>query len=473
VERFIQVLQRRWLLLVAILVFLIITAPSPTPRLLVDEILGATMSVAAGRIEPGLEHLDTVLRIQPGLDQAALAAADLALEAGDPMRARVYLQQIPFNPKYLGRTTCLAARADLIGLARPGLTWVELLERCPEAHIELAVYAANLASQESPEDLAPVLEALQRAGYPDSNLDTRLAFLQTVSDPLSAEPLLRAQVQSGNSSAPLALDQLTAIRDASMEGSQAFIFAQVGQVFARYQEWTLAARAFQAALSEDESYIEARAYLGLTYEMLGKDGRSELEQAVSAAPNAALPHAFLAQHWKLIGELDRAIREQEIAARLEPENPAIAAELGALYAQTGAHELAIQAYQVATRLAPLDARFWRLLAEYSILYETQPEELAIPAARNAFVLEAEPPDANALLGYAHLLTGDLILSQRLITQAINRTPYNVFNQFAYGMLQIHQGDALAGLATMRMAAQMKPADSIGEYARRSAENMLR
>ena len=466
-------LQRRWLLLIGILVFLIITAPSPTPRLLIDEIIGAKTSVAAGRIEAGLDQLDAVLSIQPGLDPVAFAASNLALTAGDPIRARAYLQRVPLNPEYLGTIACLSARADLIALDRPQLAWVQLLEKCPEAHNELVGYAQYLASIESLGDLEPVLTALQDFGYPESSLDGRLAFLKTVSDPVAAQLLLRDEVQSESSSAALALALLTAIQDASIEGSQAFVFAQIGQVFARYQEWNLAADAFKAALSEDGSYIEARAYLGLAYEMLGQDGRAELEQALSTAPSAALPHIFLALHWKLSGDYERAISEQEIAARLEPENPAIAAELGALYAQAGSHELAIQAYQVATRLAPRDARFWRLLAEYSITFETQLEELAIPAARNALVLDTNHADADALLGYAHLLAGDLILAERLITRAIRRTPPNVFNQFAFGMLQIHQGNALAGLKAMRMAAQLEPADSIGEYARRSAENMLR
>jgi hypothetical protein len=106
-------------------------------------------------------------------------------------------------------------------------------------------------------------------------------------------------------------------------------------------------------------------------------------------------------------------------------------------------------------------------------YEIQLEEVAIPAARNALVLGTEHPDASALLGYAHLLAGDTFLAQRLITLAISRSPLAIFNQFAFGMLRIHQGDALAGLDAMRRAANMEAADSISEYARRTAEKMLR
>ena len=327
-----------------------------------------------------------------------------------------------------------------------------------------------LALDGSLDVLANIIEALKHAGQSDPGLTAQLAYRQTLDDPSLAAPLLRDLAQSGD---PLALDLLTRLQDTKPDEGQAYLSARIGEAFARHQQWAFAADAFEAALAMDDAYLEARSYLGLAYEMLGKDGRQELEQAIRAAPNASLPHVFLAQHWSRIGELELALGELEIAARIDPENPAIAAELGNVYAQSGKHDLAIQAFRAATSLAPLNAEFWRLFAGYSVKYEVQLKELGIPAARNALVLDPESIDAAALLGYAHLAAGDPLLAQRMILRAVRTTPSSVFNQFALGMLLIHQGEAIAGLASMRTAVSIGASGPMDAFALQTAQGMLR
>ncbi len=334
----------------------------------------------------------------------------------------------------------------------------------------LNAYASTLAREGSLAALNSIVQALNDAGQSDAGLNAQLAYRQSLSNPNLAAPMLRDLAQAGDA---LAFDLLTRLQDTSPGDGQAFLLARLGEAFARHQAWAFAADAFEAALALEEGYTEALSYLGLAYEMLGRDGRPELEQAAQTAPGAALPHVFLAQHWIRAGELERALAELEIAARLDPENPAIAAELGNVYARAGKHALAIQAFQAATRLAPMDAEFWRLFAVYSITYEVQLDELGIPAARNALNLKPGSAGAAALLGYAHLLTGDLLLAERLIVRAVNASPYSVLNQFSLGLLLIHQGRAAAGLAAMRTAVTLKASDSMDAFALQSAQGMLR
>jgi tetratricopeptide (TPR) repeat protein len=469
-ERLFQVLQRRWLLLATILVFLLLADPTPTQRRLVDAVRAARTSVAAGKIDVGLDYLEAASSIYPGSDHIHLAAANLALTMGEPNPARTSLASLSATGHRSRPARCLAARVDLLEMSAPDLDWTDLLAQCPGSSFELKSYASKVARDGSLDVLAKIIEALKHYGQSDPALNAQLAYRQTLADPIVAAPLLRDQAQSGD---PLALDLLTRLQDTSPDEGQAYLFARIGEAFARHQQWDFAADAFEAALAVDDTYVEARSYLGLAYEMLGKDGRPELEQATQAAPNAALPHVFLAQHWSRAGELELTLGELEIAARLDPENPAIAAELGNVYARAGKHDLAVQAFRAATNIAPMNAEFWRLFAAYSIMYEVQVDELGIPAARNALVLAPDSIDAAALLGYAHLTAGDPLLAQRLILRAVNAAPYSVLNQFALGMLLIHQGDSIAGLASMRTAVSMKASGPIDAFALQTAEGMLR
>ena len=99
---------------------------------------------------------------------------------------------------------------------------------------------------------------------------------------------------------------------------------------------------------------------------MGVDGLGDIEAAVNAAPGAALPRIFLAQHWLSKNQPDKARQQLEIAARLEAENPAVSAELGAAYAALGDVRSAKDAYLYATNLAPDNPSFWLRLAQFSL-----------------------------------------------------------------------------------------------------------
>ncbi len=130
-ERLLQVLQRRWLVLGTVLVFLILADPTPTQRKLADAVRAARTSVAAGKIEAGLNYLDAARTIYPGSDSIHLAASSLALAAGEPGRARTSLASMSAVGRNDQPARCLAARADLLDMTPPSLDWTDLLALCP------------------------------------------------------------------------------------------------------------------------------------------------------------------------------------------------------------------------------------------------------------------------------------------------------------------------------------------------------
>ena len=472
-DDFIDLLRRRWPLLISTYLFLLIGVPSPVPRIIVDEVHRVETAAHAGRIEAALDDLDSLIILQPQLDNLQLAGASLALHIGIPQRAQEYLDQLPEVIRNTPAAACLSDRANLQLLQQPIHGWTGLLDRCPEALGEVERFAHLLGGDTALDNLDSVLTAVQSAGLVTGEWLENEIFLKAVTNPGEAVSPLRELVRSNGTRAALALTLLDAIQQDENPGQPAYTFARVGQAFARAGEWQFAALAFQQAVSRDASYIEARAYLGLSLEQLGLDGLQEIKEAAQAAPNSALPHVFLAEHYRAVGDLDRAIREQQIATHLEPGNPAITAELGSLYAVNGELDLAESAYREAVGLASDDSRFWLLLAQFSLAYEVRIAELATPAARNAITLTEGNAAALDSLGYAHLLNGDLLLAERLLLRSLQDEPSRAQTLYHLGLLRIHQGDAQAGLAAFRTAEQLEPESAAGELARRGIENLLR
>ena len=472
-ETLLEILRRRWPLLLSTILFLLATMPGPVPILFADQIRQAETAAASGQIEAALEHLQESITFQPQAGSLYLEGARLALLINQPQQARSFLLNMPHELQMSNEADCLADRTNLQLLEAPVGGWAGLLERCPAALSDLERFADQYDDGSSYERLQYVLSAVNSAGLTTGAWQEKQAFLQSIIDPEQALNTLREIILRDETGTELALELLNILDSGEVSAEPVYALAQIGQVFARSGEWRFAAMAFQQAVTLDPSYTEARAYLGLAREQQGFDGLAELTLAVQAAPNAALPHVFLGQHYLTSGDLVHAIRELEIATSIDAENPAIAAELASTYAANGSLDLAEAAYLKATQLAPADSRFWRLLAQFSLAYEHKITELGLPAARNAVTLSKNDPAALDTLGYAHLLQGDLLLAERLLLRSVRLQPARAQTQYHLGLLRVHQGDALAGLAAFRTAEKLDPDSPAGDLARRGIENVLR
>jgi len=472
VDDILTLLQRRWPLLLSVVMFLAAAAPTAVPRPLVDELRQVETAVASGKFEAALGHLDTLMSLLPQQTDLHLTAARIALLLEDPLRARRELEQLPAELRSSGQAACLADRAGLQLLEAPAAGWNGLLARCPQAAPDVEHFAERLL-QDPAGKLGPVLSAVESAGLDTPTWRETAALYTAVEDPASAAPALREMVRADGSRSGLALELLDVLTAEPGGSFAAYDFARLGQAFARWGEWRFAILAFEQALQAEPGYTEVRAYLGLALDQVGRNGLAELERASNEAPAAALPHVFLGQHYSTQGDAERATRELVIAANLDPQNPAIAAELGSAYAVNGDLDQALTAYLAATELAPDDARFWLLLAQFSLTYELQIEQLGLPAARNAVTLSGGSPAALDSLGYAQLLQGNLILAERLIVQAVLDQPARAESLYHLGLLRIHQGDAQAGLAAFAAAEALAPQSPAAELARRAVETLQR
>ena len=461
-------LETPWLHILVTLVLLVIISPTPIPQPMVTPIWSAIVALESGRPDSALDFLNVAMDFEPALEGLHTQAAEIALAAGEPLAALQHLEAETSLASSGTTQACLRSRALLaIGnTAEAASIWNEVDGICLKPNQFLQDLAQAYLMEGDPIAAQAILEDLAFFDPTDPGIRMSLAVVTATIRPEQALQHLRLANELNPNGNSLALDLIRAIEDARPVDDRSYSLAQVGQTLVRHDEWTSAVWAFQHALEQNPEYIEARAYLGLALDRAGQNGLEPLKSVVNTLPNAALPRIFLALHWQALNQPERARQQLEIAARLDPTNPAVPAELGTAYAALGDIRPAIAAFRLATELAPEDPRFWLLLAQYSTANEIEVQTLGLPAARNALALNPDDPAATDTLGYAHFLLGNLHLADRLLWRAINLEPHRAASQFHLGLLRQAQGDLVRARASLELAIQLDQDGPISQLAKR-------
>jgi tetratricopeptide (TPR) repeat protein len=234
----------------------------------------------------------------------------------------------------------------------------------------------------------------------------------------------------------------------------------VGQTLARASRWDLAALALTQALELEPNYVEALAYRGLALDQIGQDGLADLDQAQESVPQALLPHLFLAQHWLLQHDADRAVAELHLAQALEPSNPAVAAQLGQALVMQGDLQAAQAAYLQASALAPQVFEFQALLARFSLDHEMDVNGTGLPAARRAVLLDPGSSEALDLLGFSYYLTGNPEVAEHLLTRTLQLAPASPAAYYHLGLVRLALGHDDLAVQALHQAAALDPG---GQY----------
>jgi len=450
------------------IVLLVIISPTPIPQPMVTPLRSAIVALESGRPDSALGLLEAAMAFEPTLEGLHTQAAEIALAAGEPLAALDHLEAEKSLAPPDTTQACLRSRALLtIGnTAEAADIWKEVNGTCPKPDQFLQDLAQVYLVEGDLTAAQSILEELAFIDPANPDIRVSLALVTATITPERAIQHLRLANELNPYGNSLALNLIRVIENARPVDDRSYSLAQVGQTLARHGEWTSAVWAFQHALDLNPEYIEVRAYLGLALDRAGQDGLKELKAAVNAAPTAALPHIFLALHWQAQNQPERARQQLEVAAHLDPTNPAVAAELGAAYTALGDIRPAIAAFRLATELAPKDPRFWLLLAQFSTANEIEVQTLGLPAARNALALNPDDPAALDILGCAHLLLGNLRLADRLLWRAVNLEPCRAASQFHLGLLRQAQGDLIRARAGLEMAIQLDRGGPFGQLAER-------
>ena len=347
---------------------------------------------------------------------------------------------------YLGRGDVGAALQE----------WEAALVAQPDDDALLVRLARNYEAAGRYPEAVGALNALARLRGSDASVYYRLAVLTAATSPVDAPARLAIVAELSPEMAPLTQLLINAIRDGQATDDDAVTFAKVGYAFETLGEWRLAEEALTRAVTLDPTYGEAWAYLGLALDQQGKDGLSAYEEALALAPDSLVAQFFTGLYWRRLGDSETALTYLNAAFALDPTNPAIAAEIGAAYGAVGDLLSAEKWLTDAVNLDETDGRWWLLLARFCLDNDYHVAELGLPAARQAATMLPEDASAADALGFALVLTGDLINAQKMLERALTLDEQSASIYYHLGELYARQGKAAQAEAALNHALALDP-----------------
>jgi tetratricopeptide (TPR) repeat protein len=281
--------------------------------------------------------------------------------------------------------------------------------------------------------------------YPtDASAHYRLGLLLTLTEPSQAvtELLHASQLDPKFDSAAQTLR--TAVNLSLLAETPSNARVIIGRGLGLVTEWSLARAAFSDAVRLDQNNAEAWAWLGEAEQhTAGDEAFSHLERALSLDPNSAVVRGLRGLYFQRIGDARQALIEFQAAAKGEPQNPAWYVAIGDQFTALGDLITALEAYRYATTLAPQDAHYWRMLAEFCARNAAYVREVGIPAARKALELKPNDPLALDTLGWLMLLDARYYEAKWYLLQAVKTDPQSASAHFHLALLYLEMDDRQA------------------------------
>ena len=303
-----------------------------------------------------------------------------------------------------------------------------------------------------------------RGGETDATAHYRLGLLLSISDPERAigEFLLAASLDPQYDSAAETMRATLNLASLESDNSKKMIF--IGRGLGLVNEWPLAAEAFHQAVARDGENAEAWAWLGEAGQQLGRDGRAELDKALSLDRKNPIVRSLRGVYWMRQDRGDQALAEYLLAAEYDPDNPAWRISIGEAYIQRGDLQAALASYLRATEMAPTDATVWRALAAFSAQYNMQLEDVGLPAAQMVVELSGEDPLALDTLGWTLALLERYDEAQDALGHALNLDPQLAQGHLHIGIVALQTDDWGAAKDHFQQARDLDANGPVGEQA---------
>ena len=342
---------------------------------------------------------------------------------------------------------------------------VEVLTRLLKSHRAVGDYPAAIAD----------LKALTTLQPTDSALRYQLGLLLASQQPEAALAHLAQAAELNPNLAEQVNKLVEAIRTGSLAGDPAQTLFEAGRALASNGEWELAAEAFHQATLARPDFADAWAFWGEARQHLQSDPLSqpvppELEKALSLNPSSLSANTLMALYYQRRARFDQALVYLRKVTDLYPQNPDLQVELGEVLALSGDLPGALQSYQKAIELAPQDALYQRLLAGFCIRHETHLQDVGLPAARRAVILNAQDPDNLDVLGQALFLQGDLTNAERFFQRALEMEAEYTQAHLHLGLVYALQGERSLARQEWELVMAQAPGSAAAEQAGRLIKN---
>ncbi|MDB5887696.1 MAG: hypothetical protein JWM03_568 [Rhodocyclales bacterium] len=177
----------------------------------------------------------------------------------------------------------------------------------------------------------------------------------------------------------------------------------------------------EALLQHSVSLVpdQAEAWLSLCFAAQHLDYREDdavryAMRAVELNPRSAFPYTYLSRAKLTQGDLPGALEAIQIAASLDPDNPAYHYRAGVCLLEMDRVAEAIDAFQAALALDPEHCDTWQALAEY--LYKIEDFAAAEEACRHAELRAASKFPVHELLAKILFVTGRYVEAKQLFDE---------------------------------------------------------
>jgi len=209
------------------------------------------------------------------------------------------------------------------------------------------------------------------------------------------------------------------INQALLKQTPAEQLTESGRALSAAGELRPAVQALRAALDLDPKSAGTWSLLGQVRESLGEDGLPDLNTALDLAPRDPQVQIMQGVFWLRRGDEKRALPYFAAATKLDPQNPLTQAAYADALARTGDLNGAYAAYEQAIALAPDQADYWRLLANFCVDYSYDLGNSGLSAALQAQALAPKDYETLITLGRVSLAQGQFSTAQRFFDRALH------------------------------------------------------
>ena len=255
-----------------------------------------------------------------------------------------------------------------------------------------------------------------------------LAFSQIIFEP---EAALTTITSSTNRKIQSLLPEIEMI---IQEENPVYQMVLSGNLLASIGEWDYASAAYAYATRLDPEYAEGWALYGNALINSGKDGISALNKALSISPKSIITRAFLASYWRTQNDFERSLEIYQELSNDEPGQAIWQQELGNTYILAGNVDKALQAFIKTTKIEPGNSYYWINLARFCGEYKVEIQEIGLPAARQALLIDENNWEAYDTLGWLFLILEDYTSAERFLTSAYKAAPESALVNLHLGQL---------------------------------------
>ena len=197
-----------------------------------------------------------------------------------------------------------------------------------------------------------------------------------------------------------------------------------------------------------------------------------MQKALELEPASISANTFLALYWQRQGRYDLAVEAIRGAVAAAPDNPVLQVELGNTLALSGELQSAYQAYLQAIHLAPQNARYYNYLVEFSLKYEYNTPEIALPAARRALLIAPDDPASLDCMGQVLMQIEDFVNAERFLLLAIQHDSTYAPAYLHLGMLHLLRDQPDLAYQNLTQAVTLAPNGAAGMQAQQLLQSAI-